>query len=277
MASPLDDPTPQHRRHAPTVVVGSSHLDVLDNTVRLLCAGPEPLAVDGRRLGHGLPRRLIRLTELSAILMHPATSYTARDEVWRLLVNRARAHGGAWLLGAVGVALPGLRAAAKRLGRSNGVDVQAELVEGFLAALATIDTSADRVCPRLCNAAYVAARAALRGHEAAASGEAGSGFASAAPPAPHGHPDFVLARAVTASIISALEADLIGVTRLEEVTVAEYAERIGQSAAALFKLRSRAEARLKAAIDHGWRADEDADAIAEATMTLVPDSAQRGR
>ena len=50
-------------------------LDEIDYRFRLLTAGPEPLAVDGRQLGHGLPRRPIPLPELSAILMHPSCDF----------------------------------------------------------------------------------------------------------------------------------------------------------------------------------------------------------
>jgi hypothetical protein len=63
--------------------------------------------VDGGQLGHGLPRRLIALPELAAILMHPSCGYAARDEVWRLLVARARTGDASWTVGAVGVACRG--------------------------------------------------------------------------------------------------------------------------------------------------------------------------
>src|SRR5207248_2849452 len=106
---------------------------------RLAGAGPSPLSVDGRRLGHGLPRRRIPLPELASILMHPSTSYPASDEAWRLLVTQARAGQAGWVVGAVGVALPGLRHAAHRLSRTFAGDAQAEVLTGFLAALPTID------------------------------------------------------------------------------------------------------------------------------------------
>jgi len=254
---------------APTVVSGTTHLDVAETAFRLLCTDPGGLAVDGRRLGHGLPRRRILLTELSSILMHPATDFTARDEAWRLLVARSRTAGPAWVVGAVGVALPGLRAAAHRLGGSRTVDVQAELLIGFLAGLRTVETAEARLCPRLCNTAFVAARAALRGHEPAASGEANFAPRSAMPPAPFGHPDFVLARAVAAAVISPEEADLIGATRLEDVSLTDYATRVGQPRWSVYKQRIRAENRLAAAIGAGWVGDPDTEVITEATMTVV--------
>jgi len=57
--------------------------------------------------------------------------HLTRDEVWRLLVNRARTGDAkcvVGVVGAVGVALPGLRHAAHRLSRTYGGDVQAVLV-----------------------------------------------------------------------------------------------------------------------------------------------------
>jgi hypothetical protein len=59
----------------------------------------------------GLPRRLIPLPELATILMHPLCGFEAWDQVWGLLVARART-GDA--VGAVGVALPGFASSRGR-------------------------------------------------------------------------------------------------------------------------------------------------------------------
>jgi hypothetical protein len=64
------------------------------------------------------------------------------------------------------------------------------------------------------------------------------------PPPPYGHPDLVLARAVAVGVLTVEEADLIGATYLEDVMVAEYAERIGVSRWTVYKRRRAAEARL---------------------------------
>jgi hypothetical protein len=82
---------------------GGGLLDEIEQRFQLLCAGPQPLSVDGTEIGHGLPRRLIPLPELAAILMHPSCGFEARDAVWRLLVERARTGDAAWVVGAVGV------------------------------------------------------------------------------------------------------------------------------------------------------------------------------
>lgn len=253
------------------IVRGAAPLDVAEVTFRLLTAGPEPLSIDGAQIGHGLPARRIPLHELAAILMHPSCSFAASDTVWRLLIDRARTSGPAWVVGAVGVALPGLRAAARRLSRIYTGDVQAEVLAGFLAALRKVKPAGPRVVQRLCSTALVTARAALRASEPARADVNVATPGSTPPPAPSGHPDFVLARAVAAGVITTAEADLIGATRLEDVPIADYAQRHGKGYWAVHKARARAEERLVAAIRAGELSDTDADVIAEATTTVAVD------
>jgi hypothetical protein len=69
--------------------------------------------------------------------------------VWRHLVTRARTDGPAWVVVAVGVAMPGLRVTAARLARMYGGDVQAAVVAEFLAALRTIDPVPPQVLARI--------------------------------------------------------------------------------------------------------------------------------
>jgi hypothetical protein len=262
---------------AARAAAGGGLLDAIEYRFRLAHAGPQPLAVHGRPIGHGLPRRPIPLPELSAILMHPSCDFPARDEVWRLLVVQARSGSDAWLVGAVGVALPGLRNAAARLARTVTGDVQAALVTEFVAALKTVSLDEPRVVSRLLDTASSAARAALRAAEPASSGEANFAPGSALPPPPYGHPDLVLARAVAAGVITAEEADLIGTTYLEDVSVADYADRLGVSRWTVYKRRKAAEARLVEAITSGTLSDPDADVIAEATLTRAAPPPPRRR
>lgn len=263
----------------PTVPVPGAHapgfasaLAVAERAFGLLVSGPEPLAVDGRLVGHGLPARLIPLDELRAILLHPATGPAARDVAWRLLAGRARADGPAWVVGAVGVAAPALRTCSAKLQRAGvHADVQAELLTGFVAALREIDLSEPRVAARLCNAAHTAARAALRAEEAARAGRVDVDLGPAYPPLPWGHPDLILYRAVAANVISAREAEVIGATRLEGETLAGYAARIGSTYEAVRRARIRGEARLVAAMRDGMFTDPDLHIIREATLTYRVD------
>lgn len=68
------------------------------------------------------------------------------------------------------------------------------------------------------------------------------------PPVAPGHPDFVLARAVRAGVITRHEADLIGRSRLERVPMQAIADELGVSHSWACRLRKAAEARLVAAI-----------------------------
>ena len=264
---------PSNSLAVPHTVHGDSPFDVAETSIRLLTTGPEPLAVDGAHLGHGLPRRRIPLHELAAVSMHPTCSYAASDAAWRLLVQRARTGGPAWVVGAVGVALPGLRAAERRLNRQHTGDVQAEVLAAFVGALQRVDVEPPRVAQRLCSATLVTARAALRDSEPTRAKVTGPGPVSTPPPAPAGHPDFVLARAVAAGVITAREADIVGATRLEDEPIAAYADRAGLGTWAAYKTRARAEERLATAVRAGQLTDDDQAVIAEATLTVLPESA----
>ncbi len=251
----------------PELVHGDSPLDVAATTFRLLTTGPEPLSINGAVLGGGLPARRIPLSELSAILMHPSCGFATADRVWRLLIANARTQGPAWVIGAVGVAMPGLRQAARRLRHTPG-DVQAELLTAFVTSLREIRPAGAQVPRRLLTSTVVKTRTALR---AQAEREPVQVQVQVQVPAPTaGHPDLALDRAVSAGVITPAEADLIGATRLQDVSVTDYAARHGRTYWAVAKERSRAEDRLVTAIRSGTLSDPDAEVIAEATMTLLP-------
>lgn len=181
-----------------------------------------------------------------------------------MLIQRARLNGPAWVVGAVGVALPGLRQAAYRLRHFSG-DVQAELLTAFVAALNTLSPGGARVAQRLVSAAFTGARASLRASEPPrARDQVGAAVTSSR----GRHPDLVLQRAVAAKVIKAAEAELIGATRLGDVSIADYARRVGKTVAAVYKARDRAEDRLVAAVRAGLLSDTDAEVTAEATMTV---------
>ncbi|HCU97204.1 MAG TPA: hypothetical protein DHU96_32635 [Actinobacteria bacterium] len=113
-------------------------LDAADAAFRLLTTGPRPLAVHASHLAAGLPDRPVPLDELRVLLLHPATSAAARNQVWAELVRRARTRGPAWVIGLTGIALPGLRRAVASLAaayRGGTADLQSEVLTGFLAAV----------------------------------------------------------------------------------------------------------------------------------------------
>ena len=91
--------------------------DAADAAFRLLCAGPQPLALHAAKVAAGLPDRPVPLDELRVLLLHPSTSARARNQVWAELVRRARAGDPAWTVALAGIAMPGLRRAVGQPGR----------------------------------------------------------------------------------------------------------------------------------------------------------------
>jgi hypothetical protein len=247
----------------------------LPGLCRSLCQGPAPLAWDGSQLP-GLPRRPLRLTELRELLLRPGqVPYAVWDTVWAELVWRARDGGPEWVVGAAGMALPGLRRAHARLTHGSPRPTRRSWPPGCSPASWRRCTEripdGGRLPGVLCWAGYNSAR-----HQALADvryiAAAGPGLDvlvdSAAPPVGYGHPDLLLAHAVTGGLLTAMEAELIGSTRLENVPLARAAQHLGVSVAAVKMRRRRAEQRLVAALvtpprrpmeravcgrTHGWR------------------------
>jgi hypothetical protein len=108
-----------------------SPFDTLETCFRLLSTGPACLALDGRRLGHGLPARGIPLNELRVLLQHPAATGDLQRVVVEELVHKTMQDEG-WMVGLAGVLLPGLRRIATLValvdGRADG-HVEADLLE----------------------------------------------------------------------------------------------------------------------------------------------------
>lgn len=238
--------SPTHRVRRPRRPAGvPNSLDIARTSFALLVTGPEPLALDGRNFD-GLPCQLLPLSLVRDLLLAASCPQATRDAVWAELVTRSRSEGGAWTVGAVGVALPALTSVAARLTdrfAGDPADIHAEVLTGFLAALAEVDVDRPRIMLRLRWAAYRAGHAALT-ESLDGPPPAAAAFGSLPPMPPWGHPDLVLARAVADGAISRLEADVIGATRLEDVTVADWATAHGSSTWAVYKLRKRAEQHL---------------------------------
>ncbi|NUT52794.1 MAG: hypothetical protein HOV94_36735 [Saccharothrix sp.] len=225
-------------------------LDAARSAFEWLVTGPHPVGVDGR-LFPGLPARRVPLNEVRDRLLRRRCPQTLRDAVWAHLVLLARTEGGAWTVGAVGVALPALTSITATLSArfaGDPRDIHAAVLAGFVAELGVIDLRRPRIMLRLRWAAYRAGHACVREalNAPVPSGHVGEGFRSTLPPPPWGHPDFVLARAVAEGAITAAEAELIGVTRLEGVPLADAAAARDLSYQAAKKARHRAERRLVA-------------------------------
>ncbi|MFJ9179392.1 hypothetical protein [Streptomyces sp. NPDC102360] len=222
-------------------------LDTTRDCFTWLTSGPDPLSLDCRAWP-GLPNRAIPLDELRNRLLRRQCPHRTRDAAWAQLVRNSRCRGASWALACTGMALPALARLVARLeARYPGdpYDIQAEVVSGFLKALAAIDVERPHILVRLRWAAYRAGFAALR-EALDAPTPLPPGFWSAPPTPPWGHPDLVLAKAVRASVLTRTEADLIGSTRLDSDPLTDWADRSGMTASAAYKVRQRAEHRLVA-------------------------------
>ncbi len=226
-------------------------LDIVRDCFTLLVTGPDPLAVDGTVVP-GLPDRMVPLDELRDRLMVARCPWATRDAAWAQVIRRSRAQGGAWTVGCAGMALPALAAAVGRLcayGPTDPADVHAEVLAGFLAALATARLDLPRIIVRLRWAAYRAGLAVLTQTLDAPSPDPDLFSARAmttVSSARSAGPDLVLADLVVAGVLSRTEADLIAATRLDAVSVSAWAARHATPQRAAYTLRTRAEARLHA-------------------------------
>ncbi|MCE7007071.1 hypothetical protein LWC34_30215 [Kibdelosporangium philippinense] len=234
-------------------------LDTARDTFALLVTGPDPLSLNGARFP-GLPNRDLALDEVRDLLLTRECPQTTWDAVWAHLIMRSRADGASWTVGAVGVALPALTSVAARLTRrcpGDPADLHAEVLRGFLDGLTRVDLTRPQIMVRLWWAAYRAGYAVVT-DALAEKTRSLEGFWSRPPIPPWGHPDIVLARAVAEGVLTATEADLIGMTRLESVPISQWAadHQIGDWAA--YKARRRAELRLAAYLRDGM-ADTDPD------------------
>jgi hypothetical protein len=232
--------------------MSTSAITAADEAFAVLVARPAPLAFDARGIP-GLPGGHLDLLQLRDLLTRRGVPAPVVDAVWRRLVAQARDWGPAWMVAAVGMAVPGLTRVAARLSAGHPAhadDIASEVVAGFLHELRTTDLEAPRVWLRLLWAAW---RAGLRAGQVRDLAELPDDLPSGAttPHVPYGHPDLLLGRAAAAAILTHEEADLIGETRLGEVLVEELADRRGVSAPVLRMRRRRAERRLVAALARG--------------------------
>jgi hypothetical protein len=245
-------------------------LDIARDTFTWLVTGPDPVSVNGR-LFPGLPDRRIPLDEVRDCLLARRCPQATRDAVWAHLVLRSRTEGATWTVAAVGVALPALTSVAATLSArfaGDPADIHAEVLQGFLSEMATIDLRPPRIMLRLRWAAYRA------GHHALTEALAGPtpvapGFRSTPPHAPWGHPDLVLARAVADGVLTQTEAALIGATRLEDMPVADWAAQHQTGEWAVYKIRKRAELRLAAYLRDSAAQDDPTDPLTDQVATSM--------
>jgi hypothetical protein len=188
------------------------------------------------------------LLELRGALLGESMAREVRDRVWRRLIADARDHEE-WMVAALGLAMPALKASAKDL--CKGLDpraaeeVEEEILAGFVAALRQADTDWHRLAWTLRCRAH---RSGLRARKEALAQPVPVADLRSTVLTPTGNPDMVLQAAVHQGVISVEEADVIGRTRLEGVSLTSLARERGEAYWRLAKRRSRAERRLADAI-----------------------------
>lgn len=216
---PAASPRLRHRVHARRYPA----LDAAEHAYQRLTRDPDAPML---RTALGvLPLSVVR-----PLLLDPATPPPVVDQVWRALAGRARGEGGEWILAAVGCAVPRLRAACWHATRNLEVDrdeVAAAALAAFTDTLLTLDPLPEvDVLAELARPARNAAqrvadhvRRVRRTHTRLS--------ASIPPPPTPGHPDFVLADLVHDGVITTEEAELIGLHRLEGVSLRRIARDRG--------------------------------------------------
>jgi hypothetical protein len=227
-------------------------LSTAEMAFELLTCEPAPLVFDARPVP-GLPDRTMPLNELRKLMLFERYDSDTTDALWRQLAHHAREWGAAWVVGAIGVALPALTHLAAKVSRGNARhadDVDSEVLAGFLHALRTADLESPRLWLRLCWAAWRAGVTVVKGtdtEELPLDLTSGSRL----PSLPYGHPDLLLGRAAAAGVISAEAAELISATRFGDALIEQLAAEQGVTASSLRMRRRRAERAVAAAVQRG--------------------------
>ncbi|BCJ61641.1 hypothetical protein [Micromonospora endophytica] len=237
---------------APTTRTADTALTTAETAFALLTCEPAPLVFDARPVP-GLPDTTLPLDQLRTLVkLHRYDSDTT-DKLWRQLAHHARDWGPAWVVGAIGVALPALTHLAAKISRGrpqHADDVDSEVLAGFLHALRTADLDTPRLWLRLCWAAWRAGTTVITADD---SEELPLDLAtgSRTPRMPYGHPDLLLGRAAAAGLITADTAELISATRFGDALIEQRAADEGVASSALRMRRRRAERVVAAAVVRG--------------------------
>ena len=222
----------------------------------LLTCEPAPLVFDARPVP-GLPNTTMPLDRLRTLLVYERYDSDTTDILWRQLAGHAREWGPAWVVGAIGVALPALTHLAAKIssGRPRlADDIDSEVLTGFLSALRTTDLDKPRLWLRMCWTAWRAGASVIKdqdGEELPLDLSSGS----RTPRMPYGHPDLLLGRAAAAGLIGAEAAELISATRFGDALIEQLAAEQGTTASALRMRRRRAERVVAAAVTRGDLSD----------------------
>ncbi|WP_328421631.1 hypothetical protein OG470_06175 [Micromonospora sp. NBC_00389] len=235
-----------------------SPLDAADAAFAALTCDPAPMTLDLDTVdpGTGLPGDVMTLPALRDWLLAHPRAYTARDEVWRELIRRARLDGPAWVVAAVGMAMPALRRYASHLSAGYGGDpddIGAEVLTGFLAALRDrVDLARDAPYAALCRAAFRAGYALRQqAGEYTSVDNVDHVTGPRTPTVPYGHPDLLVQRAVGLGILDREDEQPYIDIRLGRRAIEPVAARLGITVDALRMRLGRIDTRLADALAKG--------------------------
>jgi len=217
----------------------TSALRAVERSFAALACDFEPLELNG-----------VPLARLRDQLLRPHASLTDKDSAWRHLIELARSGDPRWVVATVGMALPGLKrhgTALRRVLGADGDDIDADLVQGFLEALARVDVDRPGIAARLI---WAARRAAARNLPKPVE-RLVEDLERRPDLRPQGHPDFVLVDAVALGVISDLDARMLAATRLEKAPDDLVAAAMGIRVGTLRVRRHRAARKLAAALTSG--------------------------
>ncbi|MFI7075052.1 MULTISPECIES: hypothetical protein [Micromonospora] len=260
----------------------TSALDAAETAFAALTCEPAPLVLDCTAFFSDtkLPQPVMPLPALRDWLLRHPRAYTARDEVWRELIRRARLDGPHWVVAAVGMALPALQQYAGQLCEGydgDPADIDAEILTGFLAALRDrADLTKPAPYASLCKAAWRAGRDLRLQQQEYVPVEDIEHIAPGprTPRVPYGHPDLLVRRAVTLGVLDPEDEQAYIDVRLGRRAIEPIAASNGLSVDALRMRLSRIDSRIAEALADGLLTGV---ASPETTQRLRQRAEQRGR
>jgi hypothetical protein len=236
----------------PELVPAGLLLDSLDDAFGRLA-----FTIAAGELAPGIPPEPMRPRRFRRFMFDSSRSYRTRDRAWAAIVTRARRPdptASAWRLVAVGLCISGLRGFRRRITVASAgelPDVHADLVEGFLIRLGSIEIDKQNIAGRLVDSAIGRAKRRYRQHANRPQPADVDGRRRPARPHP-GSADAYLHRvaaelASTGPPLRPEDLELIALTRIDGLDLALAAAELDlPSLEAAYKRRQRAEARIAA-------------------------------
>lgn len=209
------------------------------------------IVLDLRMLSPDLPDRAVDLLELADLVHDRAVASSVKDLVWGEIIKAAQTAGWQWTIVAAALMIRNLRGWVSSLcqeRRGERADVEADVLLGFVEALPSVDPAMRRLSRHLQQVACQ--RAAGRTQSTFDAVLDNVGLRAVPLVARPGHPDLVLARAVEAGVLTIVDAELIGRTRIEEERLIVVARELDLPIADCITRRDRAEVQVAGYLGH---------------------------